>query len=193
MSAIATWDAATRTAQVKQFGQRMGLEDFKTYFEAKANGAKAAELKRVYEDLRVRFSDLPAASSEAAIEQALQSYESAHPDLLTLLRSEDQFYGVSKGKNLLENYVQWICVPAVKDATTEQLEARNNALRKLLERAVQSKLSFKDPLDKLRSETEEKYKAILEEHQGGLESLSRSLSAKLKSGFVSANVRTEEN
>lgn len=180
VSAIATWDAATATAQVKQFGQRMGMEDFKSYFEAKANGAKTPELRKVYEDLCFRFSDLPAVSSGPAMEQALQSYESAHPELLTLLRSEDQFYGVSKGKNLLEKYVQWICVPAVKDATTEQLEARNNALKKLLERTVQTKISFKDPLDKLRLETEERYKAILAEHQGGLESLTRSLSAKLK-------------
>ncbi len=71
-------------------------------------------------------------------------------------------------------------MPAVKDATTEQLEARNNALKMLLERTVRSKLSFKEPLDRLRAETEGKYREILKEHQSTLESLSESLSAKLK-------------
>jgi putative ATP-dependent endonuclease of the OLD family len=74
----------------------------------------------------------------------------------------------------------WICVPAVKDASTEQLEARNTALKMLLERTVRSKLSFKEPLDKLRADAEARYRDILKNYQGTLESLSDSLSTKLK-------------
>jgi putative ATP-dependent endonuclease of OLD family len=50
----------------------------------------------------------------------------------------------------------------------------------LLDRTVRSKLSFKEPLDKLRADAESKYREILREYQGTLESLSESLSAKLK-------------
>src|SRR6266567_622081 len=180
VSAVAEWDPVTRSAQVKQFGQRMAMEPFSPYFKADDHGVPAPELKKIYEDIRVSFNELPSTGAKAAMKEALRSYEAAHPELCTPLRSEAQFYGFSKGTNLLEKYVQWICVPAVKDATTEQLEARNNALKMLLERTVRSKLSFKEPLDRLRAETEGKYREILKEHQSTLESLSESLSAKLK-------------
>lgn len=180
VSAVATWDPASRSAEVKQFGQRMGMEAFSSYFRAEGNGAKAAELKKIYETIRGSFADLPSPGTTAGMKEALHAYEAAHPELCLPLRSEAQFYGFSKGTNFLQKYVQWICVPAVKDATTEQLEAKNNALKMLLERTVRSKLSFREPLDKLRAETEEKYEHILKEHQGTLESLSESLTTKLK-------------
>ncbi len=180
VSAVAKWDPVSRIAEVKQFGQRLAMEPFSRYFKAEDDGAPATELKKIYENIRESFKDLPPPGTKPAMKEALRSYESSHPELCTPLRSEDQFYGISKGTNLLEKYVQWICVPAVKDATTEQLEARSNALKLLLERTVRSKLSFKEPLDKLRAETEQRYKEILTEHQGTLESLSQSLSAKLK-------------
>jgi len=180
VSAVAKWDPISRIAEVKQFGQRMGMESFSRFFKAEDDGTSAAELKKIYENIRESFKELPPPGTKPAMKETLRSYESSHPELCTPLRSEDQFYGVSKGTNLLEKYVQWICVPAVKDATTEQMEARNNALKILLERTVRSKLSFKEPLDKLRAETEQRYREILSEHQGTLESLSQSLSAKLK-------------
>jgi len=180
VSAVARWDASSGSAEVKQFGQRMAMEAFSSYFKADGESAPASELKKIYEGIRGSFKDLPPPGTKPAMKEALQSYEAGHADLCIPIRSEDQFYGFSRGLNLLQKYVQWICVPAVKDATTEQLEARNNALKMLLERTVRSKLSFKEPLDRLRSETEEKYRAILSEHQGALESLSESLSTKLK-------------
>jgi putative ATP-dependent endonuclease of the OLD family len=180
VSAVAKWDRGSRSAEVKQFGQRMAMEAFSGYFKADEDGAPATELKKMYEGIRGSFKDLPPQSTKPVMKEALRSYEAGHPDLCAPIQSEDQFYGFSRGLNLLQKYVQWICVPAVKDAASEQLEARNNALKMLLERTVRAKLSFKEPLDKLRLETEEKYRAILKEHQGALESLSESLSARLK-------------
>ena len=55
-------------------------------------------------------------SSAAAGQEALNSFEQSHPDLCEELESESQFYGFSKGANLLEKHIQWVYVPAVKDA-----------------------------------------------------------------------------
>ncbi len=158
----------------------MGMEAFAKYFKAENDGAPATQLTSIYEDLKSNFTDLPSARSKAEMKDALQTYESAHPELCTLIRSEDQFYGFSKAKNLLQKYVQWVCVPAVKDATTEQLEARNTALKTLLERTVRAKTPLKEPLDKLRIETEEKYQKILKEHDQALKAISESLSSKIR-------------
>ena len=180
VSAVAKWDASSKSAEVRQFGQRMAMEAFSPFFKAEDEGASVGDLRLIYDGFRIPFQDLPSASTKTAMIEALHSYEVTHPDLCTLIRSQDQFYGFSKGTNLLQKYVQWICVPAVKDASTEQFEARNTALKMLLERTVRSKLSFKEPLDKLRADAEATYRDILKKYQGTLESLSESLSAKLK-------------
>ena len=73
--------------------------------------------------------------------KALREYEAARSDECELIPSEDQFYGFSKGANRLAK-LQWVYVPAVKDATSEQVEARNSALGKLLARTVRSKTNF---------------------------------------------------
>jgi len=64
--------------------------------------------------------------------QALRAYEEEHPETCEELPSGDEFYGVAKGKNHLEKYIQWVYVPAVKDASSEQAEAKATALGKLL-------------------------------------------------------------
>jgi putative ATP-dependent endonuclease of OLD family len=63
--------------------------------------------------------------------KALRDFESSNPTLCNSIPSDDQFYGVSKGANLLEKYVQWIFVPAVKDATTENTDNGRTALVKM--------------------------------------------------------------
>ena len=68
----------------------------------------------------------------------------------------------------------------MKDASTEQMEAKRTALGRLLERTVRSKMSFSDPLASLRSEIEERYKQLLRDNQGLLEELSESLSARIQ-------------
>jgi len=158
VSAIATWDPTAGLAPVKQFGQRLAMEQFAPFFKAEDEGASLTNLKPIFEELRQTYTELPPASNKLAMLTALRAYESAHPDLCSLVKSDDQFYGFSKGTNLLQKYIQWVCVPAVKDASTEQLEAKNTALKTLLERTVRSKVSFKKPLDALRESAETRYR-----------------------------------
>jgi predicted ATP-dependent endonuclease of OLD family len=110
---------------------------------------------------------------------ALRSYEAEHEDQCELIRSEDQFYGVSKGKNRLERHIQWIYVPAVKDAASEQIEARNTALGRLLSRTVRAKTNFEESIKTLRAEAQAQYQKLLEENQKALEDLSKSLETRL--------------
>ncbi len=72
--------------------------------------------------------------TKEAMYKTLREFESERPDQCVLLPSEDHFYGISKGANRLQKYVQWVFVPAVKDAAEEQSESKNGALGKLLAR-----------------------------------------------------------
>jgi len=111
---------------------------------------------------------------------ALREYGAAHPELHQPILSEDEFYGVSKGKNLLEKYIEWAFVPAVKDVSAEEVERKTTALGQLLERTVRTRLPFSEPIAKLRIEVTDKYNDILKSQQSALVDLSTSLQTRLR-------------
>jgi len=180
ITATAEWDPAPGEAEVKQYGARLVMEDFAPYFEAVEAPAKVAELKAIYRGLRDQFDELPDVSTKDDMQSALRDFEEAHPDGCTLLKSESQFYGWSKGQNRLRKYVQWIYVPAVKDAATEQEEGRATALGQLLDRTVRSRVSFGDEMAELKHDAAERYQQVLKRQQGALNDLSDSLTQRVR-------------
>lgn len=61
VKAEATFDEATGTASVQQFGQRLGIRGFVRFFGAEKDGEKVAVLQERYGDIRREFPDLPEA------------------------------------------------------------------------------------------------------------------------------------
>jgi len=190
VTANATYDASIQKAEVKQYGQRLAMTEFAAFFRALGDGAKASELKEIYNDYRESYNELPAWKSKGASADNLKEYEAAHPEQCKLTQSGDQFYGVSQGVDRLEKYIQWIYVPAVKNAIEEEKEARNSALGKLLERTVREKTNFADDVAKLKKDTEIAYQDILDKNQPALSEISDSLGAGMKQwGNPNASLR----
>lgn len=179
LSAVATFNEVTARAEVKQMGQRLVIPDFKDFFRAVGDKKPVAELKQLYSAIRSNYVDLPAPGTKDAMITALHEYEDGHQDQCELIASEDQFYGISKGANRLAKYVQWVFVPAVKDAATEQIEARNTALGKLLARTVRSKINFEENIRELRKNAQNQYQELLDQSQGVLDDISSSLRTRL--------------
>ncbi len=181
VSAVASWDGAANSAKVERFGERLVMRDFATFFKPyEDNKTKVPELRVIYNRLRESHSELPPPGAKEAMRTALGDFESNHPELCELGRSEDLFYGFTGGSERLKKFVEWVFVPAVKDAGTEQLEAKKTAFGLLLERTVRSKISFGDKIKELRGDVEKRYADILSENQEALKSLSDSLSARLQ-------------
>ena len=179
VSAVAQFDKGTGKAEVKQYGQRLGMLAFARFFKALDERKPAAELKRIYADLRSTHKDLPTANTKDSMKEALYVYEQKHSDQCTIIPSEDQFYGFSKGSNRLAKHVQWVYVPAVKDPTSEQIEARNSALGKLLARTVRSKTHFDKTVKELRDKMQNQYQDLLEKNQHVLDGISTALQQRL--------------
>jgi hypothetical protein len=179
VSAIATFDPASGFAVVRQYGQRLAMPVLAPYFKAANDGAPAIELKAIYAGLRANCPELPVAGTKDAMGTALRAYEAARPAECILIPSEDQFYGISKGSNRLAKYVQWVYVPAVKDAADEQAELKNSALGRLLARAVRSKVNFSDKIKLIATNAQEEYKKLLQENQGALDEISVSLAKRI--------------
>lgn len=179
VTAKAVYDASAATAMVKQYGSRLAMADFAPYFKLLGDGAKVAELQLQYNLLREQYANLPAAKVKDVMTGALREYEEARPQDCVLIPSEDQFYGVSQGQGLLRKYLQWVYIPAVKDAAGEQAEGKNTALGKLLARTVRAQANFAEKLVELRGEAEEKYRAMLAAEQGVLDAISATLQERL--------------
>lgn len=187
VTAEAAFDTATLSGPVRHFGQRLGIEAFRPFFDAEKSGAKAADLTQIYDGLRTQFGELPNARSKDDKAQALRDYEAAHPDQCVLIPSADDFYGVnSTGK--LARFVQWVYVPAVKDAGEEGQEAKNTALGKLIARAVRSRTNFDTELETLKNETLARYRELLDRNRVSLTEISQSLQRRLES-WAHPNVR----
>lgn len=189
VTAEAAFDTATGSGPVRHFGQRLGIEAFRPFFDAEKSGAKAADLTQIYDGLRTQFGELPNARSKDDKAQALRDYEAAHPDQCVLIPSADDFYGVnSTGK--LARFVQWVYVPAVKDAGEEGQEAKNTALGKLIARAVRSRTNFDTELETLKNETLTRYRELLDRNRVSLTEISQSLQRRLES-WAHPNVRLD--
>lgn len=180
ISARATWDKDQAGAPVEQRGARLVFGAFRKFFKMFDEGASATDLKEAYAELKAKYAELPSATSKQAMKDALRAYEESHPKDCELSESGDQFYGWSKGANLLAKYVQWVYVPAVKDAASEQDEDKNTALGTLLARTIRTKVNFEEPLKALKDKTETEYKKILATQQGVLSGLSASLAQRLQ-------------
>jgi putative ATP-dependent endonuclease of OLD family len=180
VTAKAEFDEGTERAEVKQFGNRLGMTHFKGWFEAEKAKKSAAELKQIFASLREKWPEISAASSKADMASALNEFEASHPDICSLIPSEDQFYGVSKGANRLAPHLQWVFVSASKDFSEEAEENKNSALGQLLSRAIRAKVNFTEKVTGLRDNLRQSYQAMLEEEQGVLSSISDSLETKLK-------------
>ena len=166
---------------------RIGMEEFRRFFEADKAGAKAGELAPIFEAFRQQFPDLPNPRSKDDKAEALRTYEATHPDRCVLIPSEDNFYGInSTGK--LATFVQWVFVPAVKDAGEEGQEAKNTALGKLIARAVRTRTNFEAQLETLKNQTLTTYRELLERNQASLTELSQALQRRLES-WAHPNVR----
>lgn len=179
ITAIAVYDAITEKADVKQFGNRLGMEEFRKFFEADKSRAKAAELKEIFKSFREKYMDISTANSKADMISSLHEYESKNHEKCVLIPSEDQFYGVSRGVNKLESHIQWIFVPAIKDATEESEESTKSALGQLLARTVRSQVSFDENIRDLRNNVRAEYQKFLDAEQKTLDDISGSLQNRL--------------
>lgn len=189
VTAGAEFNSESGFGQVSHYGHRLGVEEFRPFFDAVKAGKRAAEISDIYDKLREQFHDLPNARSKDDKADALRQYESEHAEKCALIASEDSFYGInSTGK--LAAFVQWIFVPAVKYAAEEGQEAKNTALGKLIARAVRTRTDFDSDIEDLKTQTLKKYQELLDRHQTGLVDISKALQKRLES-WAHGNVRLD--
>jgi len=191
VSAEASYDPDTERAVVRQYGYRMGMKKFAPFFELFNDSAKVDELIAAYDPLAQEFSlEIEGRKTKSAMEKALRDFEAAHTKLCEELKSEDQFYGFTKGSHKLKPFIQYIYLPPVKDAADEELEAKVGILGSLVSRIVRSQLNLEGNLDAIQKEAIDKLKTLFDGHKEGLGKLSSRLTELAKNLFPALSAVT---
>lgn len=180
-------------APVQRFGERLIFKKFAPFFEDQKNKVKADQLRERFKEITVDISDFSDVGTKPSIPvmiNSLRKYEEDNPDKCTPEPSSDLFYGTTKGKHKLDPFVQWVYLPAVKEASEEAEEAGNTALGKLLQRTVRRKIDFDEALSGLRQKTKEEYDALLKKEQSALAEISKRLGDRLAT-FSHSKARLE--
>lgn len=176
VSLEATFDPAKGFAESQRYGIRRGVGALRPFFEAWKAKAKLEELHACLERVRGQlpnFPELPKKKDD--IYETVSLYDQSLVNLHEDIRSDDLFYGFTRGTHKLKPFLQYAYIPAVKDAVEEQHEVRNSALGVLVSRLVRSKVNFKDNISELLGETRVKYTAML----AGQEETLKTVSARL--------------
>ena len=141
-------------------GIRFGLDKLAPFFEA----TKANERRPIYDAIRADFPDeLPSWQNMDQAEGAIRAFELTRADEHIEIPSSDNAYGATGPIPILKKFIDWIYIPAVKDASSEASELRESAFSRLILFAVRNRCNFSDKLVAIRTAASEELRKVLDD------------------------------
>lgn len=173
---VATRDAAGNVDSHCR-GIRFGLTEFAPFFAA----TTAKDQKPIYESIRSDNPGVLAAwqSQPIAIE-AVRALEASRSEDHVAIPSEESAYGATGPVPKLKNHLDWIYIPAVKDASTEASEQRESAFSKLIRYAVRSRCDFTAQIEDIKRVASTSLKETLEGAKDALRSVSEDIDTEFR-------------
>ena len=158
-------------------GERMVFKPFIPFFDAPS----AKERGIIFKELRESYPEIENATNDGNRQASLNAYEESLPEEeKTLTTSGAEFFGVSKGTHKFQRHINWVYVPAVKDAASESEEAKTSHLGKLIQHTIRAGMSYEEDIEKIRGEALSAYKKLLADQQVHLSSLQKRLAERLQ-------------
>lgn len=151
-------------------------------FSAVRQHTAATPKRDAYKELRELQPelDLSSANSAAAVDAALEEWESNHPDELTDDRIDATHLFGFTGQARLAGRMDFVLVPAVIDTDAQTTDARGTMLRQLLDRSLSQQGQMRDRLSELETTFSEQVHAIMTEDGGAeLDRLSKEVTSRL--------------
>ena len=176
------------SASGRYFGSVLQNPDFSSIRSI----ASAREKIAAYRMLRANpvYAELSAANSATQVEEAMQHWEAQHPDALTLLRDDGQFFGFQNaGRGALQRHTSFVFIPAVREAAADAADGKSSAIGKLLEIVVRSAVLQRRDVLEFQLEVTERYRALVApSNMPELGELATRLTGDLKSLYRDAEV-----
>lgn len=133
-----------------------------------------------YRERRVEFG-LPGAASAVEVDRELAAWEATHPDDLELAEDDGHFFGyrnVAAGK--LDKYIDFVLVPAVREASADASDQRDSALRGLVDAVIRRSVDLEAPLARLRETVSGGYADLLALPELALDELERRMTRSIQ-------------
>lgn len=156
-------------------GVRLANPNFAPFFEMDT----AAEKKAFYTDIQEKYA-LPKWANQTQAAEALRAYENTNVKENVPLPSEDKAFGAEGPIPRLRQFIDFVYIPAVKDAGDEAIEARNTAFSRLIDRAVRAKLKIDERIDKIRDDAKAEIATLAKDHQAILTSLANRMETEYR-------------
>jgi putative ATP-dependent endonuclease of OLD family len=125
--------------------------------------------------------DLASARSGPAVDAALLDWEGRHPDVLELTQDDGRFFGyrnVAAGK--LDKYIDFVLVPAVRDASADAGGGGGSALLRLVDAVVSRSVALDVPLAELTKKLNSDYETLLKAPALALDELQSRMSRSIQ-------------
>ena len=170
-----TWSASGGEALVARGRAYSGFAEVRATEGAMPRRQAYAALRGARPELQ-----LPAASSVAAVDAALGTWEAAHPGELEEADIDAGRLANAVGGAWLNGRVDFVMVPAVADPEAETRDVRGTLLRQLLDRALGEQSAMRERLGELERRVTEDMREIVEDEGGqALVDLASSVSEEL--------------
>lgn len=142
-------------------GMRFANPQFAPFFEM----GNATDKKQFYESLSVANAHLPSWKNQNQAAEALRAFENANPSQNSPIASGDNAFGIEGPVKRLKQFIDFVYIPAVKDAEDEAIEASNTAFSRLVDRAVRANLNIDERIEKIRKIAKIEIDSIAKEHE----------------------------
>jgi putative ATP-dependent endonuclease of OLD family len=161
-------------------GRRTGIRAFGEFHATQGANAQ----KSIYADsLRKQFPDLPELTQRATVaayKDALLKYEADHPDQHEMIESEDLAFGASGVASRLKQFVDWVYIPAVKDAADEEEEAKNNAFGTLINRIIRARVKVDEKVAAIRAVAHDQIRELVGDYKDAVQKLETVLDVEFR-------------
>ena len=124
-----------------------------------------ATAKAAYNALRSKpdYSSLPSWTNASTVQETLKQWEATNLDRCVRQRDDGQFFGFKTvGQGYLGRFTRFLFIPAVRDASHDAADGKGSVLTDLMDLVVRSILANKEAVRKLKDDTQNRYKEILD-------------------------------
>ena len=139
--------------------------------------------RQAYNGLRILpdYADLPAAANDAEVNAGMDGWETSHPDQCELSLDDGQFFGFQNvGRGILQKYISFVFVPAIRDAATDSIDRGNSVVAQLIELIVKTVVQKRDDIRQWQEKASAEYSSLVNpDNLGELSDLAFSLTDTL--------------
>jgi putative ATP-dependent endonuclease of the OLD family len=171
-------------------GSRLQNPEFRD-IRSESNASGVLDKYRSLQKENPKYSTLPRVQSAQQARDAMAQWESENPSKLVRLRDDGQFFGLHNvNTGYLGDFIQFLLIPAVHDASESALDGRNSPINQLVNIAVRNTLSTLEDFEALKQHARQGYQSILDEHASPkLQELRSQLTETLRTFVPNSAVR----